>query len=183
MRPGDLKKAREGAGLMQQQAADRLGVSQAYWALMESGRRRVTEKVGKKMVRVLPFPAEALPMDAPDGWSAGRLAAALAAALLLDDLETRVVEALPWLVEKHPGLDWNWLLARAKLGDAQNRLGFLVQLALERGGGAEGLRGVLGSVERARLVREDTLCQASATEAERRWLRKHRSGQRGTGGC
>jgi hypothetical protein len=43
-------------------------------------------------------------------------------------LEVRVVEALPWLVAEYSDLDWAWLMREAKLGDVQNRLGFLVTL-------------------------------------------------------
>lgn len=44
MRPDHLRSARQAAGLTQQQAADRLGVSQAYLALLERGRRPVTAR-------------------------------------------------------------------------------------------------------------------------------------------
>ena len=45
--------------------------------------------------------------------------------------ETRVVEALPWLVLRYPDVDWDWLVAQAKLNDLQNSLGFVVSLARE----------------------------------------------------
>jgi len=46
--PDQLCLARENAGFTQQQAAGHLGVSQAYLALMETGRRRVTEVAGSR---------------------------------------------------------------------------------------------------------------------------------------
>jgi hypothetical protein len=36
------------------------------------------------------------------------------------------------------------------------------------------LREIEGVLDRSRLVREDTLCQASLSDAERRWLRRTR---------
>jgi hypothetical protein len=72
-------------------------------------------------------------------------------------------------------------MREAKMRDAQNRLGFLVtlgrQIAGKRGDGAAAarLRKVEQALDRARLVREDTLCQESLSEAERRWLRRKRS--------
>ena len=39
---------------------------------------------------------------------------------------------------------------------------------------ASRLREIEEALDRARLVREDTLCQASLSDAERRWLRRTR---------
>jgi CheY-like chemotaxis protein len=40
------------------------------------------------------------------------------------ELESRLTEALPWLVLRHAlDLNWEWLVERAKVHDAQNRLG------------------------------------------------------------
>jgi len=102
-------------------------------------------------------------------------------ALRQPDLEARLVEALPWVVARYPEMDWEWLVPRAKVHDLQNRLGFVVAVAgavADRlGDEAAGskLAEVEGSLEGARLAREDTLCHESMTEAERDWLRKHRS--------
>jgi hypothetical protein len=104
----------------------------------------------------------------------------LLAALAAPDLEVRVIEAPPWLAARYGDLDWTWLIREAKLRDLQNRLGFVVTLArqaLEARGdtpAAARLREVEGILDRARLVREDTLCQASLSEAERLWLRRAR---------
>ncbi len=67
------------------------------------------------------------------------------------DVDARVVTALPWVVQRRGGLDWGWLRDKVKVGNAQNRLGYLV-----------------------RLAREGTLCRESMRERERAWWRKHR---------
>jgi len=81
---------------------------------------------------------------------------------------------------KFPDLDWQWLTTAAKVNDLQNRLGFVTGLARRlaelRGErqSAELLARQEVALDRSRLMREDTLCHESLTEAERRWLRKHR---------
>lgn len=108
------------------------------------------------------------------------------ASVLLDaleeaDLDTRVAEGLPWLALAYVDMDWDWLVRNAKLQDWQNRLGFTVSLATEvaeKKGASEKarkLRRCLETLERARLAREDTFCHDSMTQAERAWLRNHRS--------
>ena len=109
-------------------------------------------------------------------------AAVLLESLLQRDLEVRLVEALPWVLLAYPDLDWSWLVRQAKLRDAQNRLGFLVALAKSLAttkaqfrDALEPLSSVEEQLERARLVREDTLCRDFMPVAERRWLEAHRS--------
>jgi hypothetical protein len=105
----------------------------------------------------------------------------LLAGLNSTNLDSRLVEALPWLVWSYPEMDWGWLTRTAKLFDLQNRLGFVTIVArkvAEKHG--ETLKASLlsqreGELERSRLAREDTLCHDSLTEAERRWLRGHRT--------
>ena len=205
LRPGQLRSARRAAGLTQQQAADRLGVSQAYVALLERGRRPVTAQLGSRIVKLYRLGPDALPLEADNigSWDSSSLAAGLAslgypgfrqlaggqprnpatillAALAAGDVEVRVLEALPWLVNEYKELDWEWMIREAKVRDFQNRLGFIVTLArqvAERQGdnsGASRLRGIEQILDRARLAREDTLCQASLSHAERRWLRQTR---------
>jgi transcriptional regulator with XRE-family HTH domain len=206
MAPVELRRARKAHGQTQQQVADTLGVSQAYWALLESGKRELTARLAERVTVLLDLPPTGLPVDR-DALSAassaslvGQLgalgypgfayvrrrrkrnpAAVLVSALLSNDLEARVVEALPWLVLQYPGLDWEWVLTEVKLRDLQNRLGFVVGLAHElaatrANAGETGavLSRVAARLERARLAREDTLCQESLSAAERKWLRKTR---------
>jgi transcriptional regulator with XRE-family HTH domain len=107
-------------------------------------------------------------------------AAVLIQALVQRDLEVRLTEALPWVLCKYPDLEWSWLADQVKLKDAQNRLGFLVGVAKDvakatRASAFERLSAAEATLERSRLVREDTLCRDSMPEAERRWLRATRS--------
>jgi len=101
-------------------------------------------------------------------------------ALNEDELESRVSQGLPWLALKYPEMDWDWLVDGVKLRDRQNRLGFVValgeRLAVWAGDAARKRRlsEYVQVLERSRLVREDTLCHESLTEAERRWLRENR---------
>jgi hypothetical protein len=108
------------------------------------------------------------------------------AGVLLDalnepDLDARVAEGLPWLTLTYADMDWEWLVRNAKVRDRQNRLGFAVSLASEvaenknDGERVTQLRQFLQVLECARLAREDTFCHDSMTQAERKWLREHRS--------
>ena len=73
-----------------------------------------------------------------------------------------------------------WVVRQAKLDDLQNRLGFLVtlarQLAEQRGSveAAARLARAEQALEYSRLQREDAF-RPSMTQAERKWLRQHRS--------
>lgn len=199
-----LREQRERKGWTQAQAASRLGVSQTYLSLLESGRRMVSKRLVKRLQRRFAVPPTALPVEATDvREDAESLVEGLAAlgylgfahfkqgrrvnpaqllfvALRMPDLEPRLSEALPWVVWQYPDLDWQWLAAQAKLNDLQNRLGFVVSVArevAERKGPAataQALVNVEGRLESSRLAREDTLCRESMTQAERRWLRERR---------
>ena len=102
-------------------------------------------------------------------------------ALDCDDLDARVTEALPWLPVAHPELDWEWLARNARLRDRQNRLAFVVALAGDvartRGNAAlaDALADKVKKLEPSRLAAEGTLCSESMTQAERKWLKTHRS--------
>ena len=204
----DLKAGRLAKGLSQVQAATRLGVSQPYLAMLESGRRRLTPRLARRAMRVYGLPPTVLPpseplsrrrVDAetladdlaglgypgfsylrPRNWKPKNPSDVLLGALAQDDLEARLVEALPWLVVKYWPLNREWLVREAKLRDLQNRLGFVVSLArrlAERAGDqrkAQALNELEAELERSRLAREDTLCNASLPEPERRWLVEHR---------
>jgi transcriptional regulator with XRE-family HTH domain len=200
-----LKSARLGAGWTQQQAARRLGLTQAYLSMVEGGRRPVSARLAVEARRGFHLPPTALPLEPPGAraWTEDEFKSQLGAlgypgfgylrrksrrnpaqllfqALDQADLDTRAVEALPWLAATFVDMDWDWLLRNAKLNDRQNRLGFVValagELAQESGKTAHAARLVhyRGLLERSRLAREDTLCHESMTQAERRWLRKNR---------
>ncbi len=107
-------------------------------------------------------------------------AEALVRTLRAEDLDARLVEALPWVVATYPDLDWDWLVREAKLNDLQNRLGLVVTVARELAERradsrtAETLSHWERVLERSRLQREDAF-RESLTDAEREWLRAHRS--------
>src|SRR5258706_570531 len=104
----------------------------------------------------------------------------LLTALNAANLDNRVTEGLPWLALAYADMDWDWVVQNAKLLDRQNRLGFVVTLASQLASKTSEphrsgrLREYLGVLERSRLVKEDTLCHDSLTEAERKWLRSNR---------
>ncbi|MBI3207797.1 MAG: helix-turn-helix transcriptional regulator [Candidatus Solibacter usitatus] len=206
--PAQLRSARRATGLTQQQAATRLGVSQPYLAMLERGLRPVTCSLRSRIVGLYELGPVALPLDVGHAGNSSSLAAALAslgypgfrrlagvppqnpasillASLAERDVEVRVLEALPWLAIQYPNLDWAWLMREAKLRDVQNRLGFVVMLArqvAEKRGDvvvASRLRKVEDTLDQVRLVREDTLCQESLSDAERRWLRQTRPSEAG----
>ncbi len=152
-----LRKGRENAGLTQVEAAKRLGVSQPYLSLLESGKRALTPRVGRRAARLYSLPPTVLPVSAgslrgtQDLNKAVRALAALGypgyahvrpgpaanpVAFVLEavsdpELDARVSQALPWVLARYPDLDWEWLADQAKLRNAQNRLGFVVALARE----------------------------------------------------
>lgn len=211
MRAEQLRQARKRKGWNQGQAALRLGVSQPYLSLLERGVRRVPPALARRAANVYGLTAAALPLELawddvrPSGQD--ELASALASlgypglsylksrrrkknpaelllsALSVGDLDSRLVEALPWVVWKFPDMDWEWLTAAAKVHDLQNKLGYLTAVArglAERAGEtpkAALLRRREAELERSLLAREDTLCHDSLTAAERRWLRRHRPAQ------
>jgi hypothetical protein len=98
-----------------------------------------------------------------------------------EDLDTRLAEALPWVLMEHADLDWQWLVRAAKVNDLQNKLGFVTNVArrlAEKLGKHDTAKLLLDqevALKRSRLVREETLCHDSLTQAERRWLRTNRS--------
>ena len=203
-----LRSERARHGWTQEHAARYLGVSQPYLAMLETGKRRVTPRLAKRALEVYQSsPTLVLPSDVPvygdnasqvlaedlaalgypgftylrpRDWQAKNPAQVLLAALAQDDLEPRLVEALPWLVLRYSPFDGHWLVREAKLRDLQNRLGFVVTLArrlAERARDhqkAGGLQALEAQLERSRLAREDTLCR-TVREPQRRWLVEHRS--------
>jgi transcriptional regulator with XRE-family HTH domain len=200
-----LKTGRKEANMTQQEAASKLGLTQAYLSMLERGQRPVTADLAAQAMKVFHLPPTALPLQADrlstldesafkaelgalgyPGFSYLRgkphynPARLLFLALDKDDLDRRVVEALPWLAFKYSDLNWEWLLRNAKLNDRQNRLGFVVDLAeefAEKTGDASRKKNLCENktlIERSRLAREDTLSNESMTQAERKWLRQNR---------
>ena len=204
MSGADLLQARSMKGWTQGDLARRLAVSQAYVSLLESGQRVLPERLVRKLVTVLGLPASALPVSSESaalpaddvaralgtlgysGFAHLRHSRKLNPAELLvrtlsaSNVEARLVEALPWLLVNYPSVNWQWLLATAKVNDLQNRLGFVVTVAREvaekhgKHDAAEALRRWEGVLEHSRLQKEDSFAK-DATEAERRWLRSNRS--------
>ncbi|MBI4891432.1 MAG: hypothetical protein HY821_12470 [Acidobacteria bacterium] len=106
----------------------------------------------------------------------------LMAALACERLEERVIEALPWLVLRFEHLDWEWLVAESKRRGVQNRLGFVVGMALRVA--AEGrvttmerltmLSGIEERLFECRVEREDAKWP-SVPPPQRESLRERRS--------
>ena len=103
-------------------------------------------------------------------------AALVATALAHSDLDPRLVEALPWILATFHDLDWVWLSAQCCLLNPQNRLGYLVSLAMKlaKPGATAHLAEALSELERSRLAVEGTVCRESMSGAERNWARKNR---------
>jgi hypothetical protein len=97
------------------------------------------------------------------------------------ELDSRIAEGLPWLARTSVDMDWDWLVQNAKLHRRQNRLGFVLALALDLARAKNEnermskLRWQLEKLESIRLTEEDTFSHDSMTKAERVWLREHRS--------
>lgn len=150
----ELRLKRQKGGWSEQQAAQRLGVSQSYLSMLENGKRPLTMRVARRAMKAFGLPATVLPLGfVRIAWDPHRLAkelaaldypgfshmrthgpkenpaAVLLAALSNDRLEARVVEALPWLLLRYWNLDQAWLLDETKRRDLQNRLGFVVAVA------------------------------------------------------
>jgi transcriptional regulator with XRE-family HTH domain len=201
----DVRRRRKERAWTQTDLAEKLGVTRAYVCLLESNRRRVPRRLQPKLVALLRFSASELPLTgATEPLPEHRVATALAsfgypgfahlprarrlnpAELLARTLrrpyvEARLAEALPWVVARHPTLDWEWLVSQAKQHDFQNRLGFVVTLAREladRFGDSsteQMLRAWERVLERSRLQREDSFAGDTLADAERRWLLTNRS--------
>jgi transcriptional regulator with XRE-family HTH domain len=205
-----LRTVRRKAGLTEIQAAARMGISQSYLAMLERGQRRVTAPLARKFRQLyqlspalLPLPGEYTPNQGVDAQSLATQLASLdypgfaylgqgpselhPAKILLDglahdELEARMVEALPWLLIRYWEMDMVWLIRQAKLSDLQNRLGFtatLARRALENSAvpNAEreaALKTLESDLAGSRLAKEDTFMKR-VNEQEREWLRESRS--------
>jgi transcriptional regulator with XRE-family HTH domain len=207
MTAAQWKTGREKAGLTQVVAARALDVSQPYLSQLETGLRVASADLARKAAKLYELPPTALPLPErldvrgipPDelqrqlaflGYpgfehvrskAVSNPAEVVLHAVVKPDLDTRLVEALPWVLGTYTDLNWEWLRGRAKWNNAQNRLGYLVHLAEqtarvlpERQGAVQVLARWEKELEEARLAREGTLCRDSMPESERTWLRSNR---------
>lgn len=200
----DLKDARRKAKWTQAKAASKLGLTQAYLSMVESGHRPVTSSLAELALKVFDLPPTVLPLESSvvsmdenelqaglgalgypgfayfRGKPTRNPAQLLFSALDQSDLDSRLVEALPWLTYTYADMDWDWLVKNAKVRDRQNRLGYVVALARKLGkegtdpARLEKLTAYQSLLERSRLAGEDTLCHDSMTQVERQWLRRNR---------
>jgi transcriptional regulator with XRE-family HTH domain len=210
MTAAEWTTGRKEAGLTQVTAARSLGVSQPYLSQLEKGLRVASDALARRAARLYELPPTALPLpggnvrDVSPNDLQRRFAAlgypgfehvrsgavtnpaeTVLNAVVKRDLDTRLVEAVPWVLSTYPDLDWDWLRDHAKLHNAQNRLGYLVWLAYQtsdstscalpaRQSAVEVLSKWRMELEEARLASEGTLCRDSMPERERTWLRKNR---------
>ena len=211
MLPEALRAARNQRNWTGTEAARRIDISQSYLAMLEGGQRKVTPRLARKFKAVyglrptvlsMPevfephgratsadFAKEVAALGYPGfaylkgGLQEKNPAEVLAGALAQEILESRVVEALPWLLLQYWDMDLKWLVAQAKLNDLQNRLGFVASLAKRvsewRSSAnniqTESLTNLGKMLEASRLVREDTFFKRVHTNVEREWLRLNRS--------
>jgi transcriptional regulator with XRE-family HTH domain len=204
----ELLEARKQKYWEQIETAEKLGVSQTYLSLLETGKRPVTKQIARKAVKIFGLSAEALPIlsslenlriaannDLARDLSAlgypplahikarhkRNPAEVLLSALRSDNLDSRIVEALPWVVFNFPQMDWDSVIRAAKINDLQNRLGFIVELAEKLASISKNsaklniLHEKKVALSKSRLLHEDTLCQNSITDAEKNWLKTNRS--------
>jgi len=193
-----LKTARLERGWNQQEAADRLGVTQAFLSMLEKGLREPSLNVSRKLMNVYGLPPTVLPVhEVKENVSADYLAQTLAllgypgfahlrgggrkvnpaefllTALAQRNLEARVAEGLLWVVLRYPDMPVDWLVKEARVRNLQNRLGFVVTL-----GNKTAQRQNLASLEEtladSKLAKEDSFCK-ELNEPERRWLKEHSS--------
>lgn len=192
-----LKSARLERGWSQQEAAARLGVTQSYLSLLENGRRSPTP-LARRLMQVYDLPPTVLPAQVVrENVTADFLARELAllgypgfahlrgglrkvnpaeyllTALAQRNLEARTAEALPWLVLRYPDMPKDFLVREARARNLQNRLGFVVTLG-SRAIGRDDLQPLEQTLADSKLEKEDSFCK-ELNEAERRWLREHRS--------
>jgi transcriptional regulator with XRE-family HTH domain len=199
MRLEQLKQARLRLGHTQQQAADRLGVTQAYFSMLEKGARKPSPELARKLMREYEVPPTVLPVtdtrvNATPDFLARELATLgypgfahlgrakkvnpakfLLVALGQNNLEARVADGLPWLVSRYADMDFDWLVPQARLKNLQNRLGFCLTLA-RLATRNDNLQRPERELADSKLAKEDSFCR-ELSEPERNWLRQHRSEQ------
>ena len=201
------KTGREKAGLTQVAATRSLNVSQPYLSQLERGLRVARAALARKAAKLYKLPPTALPLPEPLKASRAtpdelqRMLASLGYpgfehirskavsnpaevvlnAVVKPDLDTRLTEALPWVLSAYTDLNWEWLRDCAYRNKAQNRLGYLLHLAEQTVGASPGGQHAIQvlsqwkiELEDLRLAREGTLCRDSMPEPERAWLRANR---------
>jgi transcriptional regulator with XRE-family HTH domain len=147
-------------GHNQEQAATLLGVTQAYFSMLETGRRKPSARLARNLMRTCGLPPTVLSVSdglknvTPDslaqelaslgypgfahlrrsGLRKVNPAGYLLSALTQRDVDARVAEGPPWVVARYPDMDFDWLVPQARMKNLQNRLGFAVTLARLAGG-------------------------------------------------
>lgn len=208
MRPQELRNARKVRGWSQARVAARLGVSQAYVNQLEKGKRRFTTTLDRKLAGVFESPVslpvaetfrpesnantdrlvESFAKLGYPGFAYVRSRTAkknpgevLLTALAQDNLDARLVEALPWLPLRYWTLRSDWLVEQARKFNLQNRLGFVVNLArqlserdLQNPLRTNALCALESDLDKSRLAHEDTFGRPPQTNAEREWLTRNR---------
>lgn len=185
----NLQEWRRQNSLTQVEAAALLGVSQPYLSLLEKGVRPLTKTVRARMKSV----NRARPHDSLDDRFREQLSALgyapfahvsparvkpapdvfLLSVLMQPDVDARVVEALPWVVQTYAAkMNFTWLVQQAKLENLQNQMGFLFRVSDSE---SPELAVAIDALEKARLLEEATLCWDSMPSATRKWMRQHRS--------
>jgi transcriptional regulator with XRE-family HTH domain len=200
----EFKVARKEQGWNQCDVAEHLGVSQPYVALLECGRRPFPRRLARKAVTLLEMSPSALPVNPRPSTDAYLLTRQLSAlgypgyahvppahrrnpvdvllvALGKDDLEARVVEALPWLLLQYGAMSDDCkktLVDQARSRNLTNRLGFTVSLAKQvaerKGDTTSDVYQALVKLEQelfpSRLAELDTLCQSHLSQRQRDWV-------------
>jgi transcriptional regulator with XRE-family HTH domain len=207
MNSSQLLQARQNKHWEQIETAEKLGVSQSYLSLLESGKREITKKISHRAIKIFRLSACALPIEknldetivgkndelTKDLGTLGYPKFAflksnvnknplevLFLSLKTENLESRLVEALPWLVFTFSDLDWETLFKLVKINDLQNKLGFVISLArksaerLKDRSKMEFLCKKELELSNSRLFQEAVFSQ-NLTETEKKWLKNNRS--------
>jgi transcriptional regulator with XRE-family HTH domain len=209
MKPEQFRTERMNRGWSQNEAARRLGVSQPYVVMLEKGKRPLTPALTRKAMSVYHLSPAALPVSetfVPEPTEAQRLTEYMAllgypgyaylrphvakrnpgevllTALSQNNLESRLVEALPWLLLRYWEMDFAWVVEYAKKFDLQNRLGFVVSLARKVSAAnpqneprTRALAELESTLDRSRLAREDDFLRPARNPVEREWLMQNRT--------
>ncbi len=181
--------------------------AQPYLSLIEAGKRPVTPKLARRAIQIFKLPPTALPLESQSKYSQSKPeilltaqiaglgypkfshlkktrkvnpASVLISALETSDLDSRTLEALPWLISNFSDMDWSQVIETAKLCDAQNRLGFLLSLAyklslkIKDKNKKDLFKQLLSTLEKSRLALNDSFRRESLSETEKAWLKKNR---------